>query len=306
MRITSRPRNTALAAGLLTVVALLAACGTSGTKTTNATTPTPAASSTTAMGGMNAGSGSMGGMNMADAVPGKGLLTSYAGFTLKPSTTTVAAGKSSPYRFQIVQGNGTALTSYQVEQTKLLHFYLVRSDLTGFEHLHPSLATDGTWSVDVSPPTAGSYRVFTQFIADPKHMATDLVLSQPLTVTGTPSPVAALPAVSATTSVDGYTLAVSGDPKASVASPLTIKVSKDGQPVTDLQQYLDTYAHLTAFHQGDMGFAHLHPSGAVNGDHGGPTLSFDAVLAESGNYRLFIQFQTAGVLHTAQVTLAVM
>ena len=26
--------------------------------------------------------------------------------------------------------------------------------------------------------------------------------------------------------------------------------------------YLDTYAHLTAFHEGDLAFAHLHPHGA--------------------------------------------
>ncbi|HZE01023.1 MAG TPA: hypothetical protein VE155_04575 [Pseudonocardiaceae bacterium] len=31
-------------------------------------------------------------------------------------------------------------------------------------------------------------------------------------------------------------------------------------PVTDLQPYLDTYAHLTAFHGGDLAFADLHPT----------------------------------------------
>ncbi|WP_329378415.1 hypothetical protein OG625_09870 [Streptomyces sp. NBC_01351] len=37
---------------------------------------------------------------------------------------------------------------------------------------------------------------------------------------------------------------------AGMAHPLTVSVSKDGKPVTDLQPYLDTYAHLTAFHSG--------------------------------------------------------
>ena len=43
----------------------------------------------------------------------------------------------------------------------------------------------------------------------------------------------------------------------------------------------------------------------MNGDHGGPTLSFEAMLSQAGNWRLFLQFQTGGVLHTAEITLSV-
>ena len=73
--------------------------------------------------------------------------------------------------------------------------------------------------------------------------------------------------------------------------------------VTDLQPYLGTYAHVTAMHQGDLAFAHLHPEGTVSGDHGGPTLNVHAQLPAPGNWRLFIQFQTGGVLHTAPITI---
>jgi hypothetical protein len=82
------------------------------------------------------------------------------------------------------------------------------------------------------------------------------VLSQPITVPGaaTATP---LPPAAPTTQVDGYTLTLSDDQlRADVTHPLTVTVSKDGQPVTDLQPYLDTYAHLTAFHDPDL--AHLH------------------------------------------------
>jgi hypothetical protein len=62
-------------------------------------------------------------------------------------------------------------------------------------------------------------------------------------------------------------------------------------------------AHLTAFRSGTMAFAHLHPEqGATEGKDGGPDLSFDAELPSAGAYRLFLQFQTAGTLHTAVVT----
>ncbi|MFE5092467.1 hypothetical protein ACFRCI_19345 [Streptomyces sp. NPDC056638] len=63
--------------------------------------------------------------------------------------------------------------------------------------------------------------------------------------------------------------------------------------------------HSTAFHGSDTAFAHLHPSTEVNGGHGGPELPFNAELPTSGNWRLFPQFQTAGKLRTAVLTLNV-
>ena len=302
MRTRTHATTTVLGLGLVLTTLIATACGSAATKTSTQ----PAHSATTSTGGMAmGGSSSMSGMNMRDAVTGNGLLASYAGFSLKPFTASVPAGHPSTYRFQVVQANGTVLTSYQPEQTKLLHFYLVRSDITGFEHLHPTLGADGTWTVTVDPVTAGSYRVYTQFDADPAGTVTSLVLSHPLTVTGPASAEQPLPAASTSTSVDGYDLVLSGRPKAGTSSPLSIRVSRRGQPVTDLQPYLDTYAHLTAIHEADLAFAHLHPSGTVHGDHGGPTLSFLTDFAEAGNYRLFIQFQTKGTLHTAAVTVAV-
>ncbi|MET8626658.1 hypothetical protein ABZW30_23355 [Kitasatospora sp. NPDC004669] len=92
---------------------------------------------------------------------------------------------------------------------------------------------------------------------------------------------------------------------AGMAHQLTVAFAKDGQPVTDLQPYLDTYAHISAFHEGDQAFAHLHPETTVNGDHGGPNLTFHAELAKPGNWRVYLQFQTAGQLHTAALTLHV-
>lgn len=48
--------------------------------------------------------------------------------------------------------------------------------------------------------------------------------------------------------------------------PLTVTLSNNRQPVTDLQPYLDSYAYLTALHEGDLAFAHRHPKGAINGN----------------------------------------
>jgi hypothetical protein len=168
------------------------------------------------------------------------------------------------------------------------------------------MARDGTWTVTPAALNAGTYRYYVQFL--PHANATDgaLVLSRPFTVTGADATMSSPPpAASTTTNVDGYTVTVTGTLMAGNHGSLSITITHAGKPVTDLQPYLDTYAHVTAIHAGDLAFAHLHPAGTVNGDHGGPSLAVNAELPEAGTYRLFIQFQTAGTLHTAAITATV-
>ncbi|MFI9352674.1 hypothetical protein [Streptomyces lydicus] len=236
---------------------------------------------------------------------GDGLVTKKDGYTLAAKAATLPAGKATAYRFAITGPDTEPVTDFAVEQTKRLHFYAIRSDLTGFQHVHPTMADDGTWTAGLGALRPGSWRLFAQFT--PRTGAgkgQDFVLSRTVTVPG-PAATTVLPKASTTTTADGYTVTVRGELMAGMAHPLTVTVSKDGKPVTDLQPYLGTYAHLTAFHEGDQAFAHLHPENKVTGRHGGPRLSFHAELAKSGNWRLFLQFRTAGTLHTAALTLRV-
>ncbi len=250
----------------------------------------------------------MPGMDAGDMATGDGLSATASGFTLSAATTSLPAGTARSYTFQIHGADRTPVTTFAEDQTKLMHFYLIRSDLTGFQHIHPTMAADGTWTAPVAGLPPGTYRAYASFIAkDTAGKQTPLVLSDRLTVPGTAA-TAPLPAAAATTQVDGYTLTLgdsSGGLKANMTHPVTVAVSRDGQPVADLQPYLDTYAHLTAFHDGDLAFAHLHPQGHADGDHGGPTITFAAMLPRTGNWRLFLQFQAGGTLHTATFTLTV-
>lgn len=236
--------------------------------------------------------------NSAPAGHGMGHQSPAADFRLALSQKTVGAG---PFTFQILGAGGKPVTDFDVDQTKRMHVYLVRSDLTGFQHVHPEMATDGTWSAAFAAPRPGSYRVYASF----SSMTKASVLSEPVSVAGQPK-TEPLPAPAATTTVDGYTLTVDGAAlTAGKEQPLSISVAKDGRPVTDLQPYLETYAHLTAFHAGDLAFAHLHPQGMATSGNGGPKLSFHASLPKAGDWRLYVQFQTAGTLHTAAITLRV-
>lgn len=313
MPLPPTPRRGMLrAAGLVVAAGLLAACG-----NTVAAAQSPRSHATDmGMAGPPMPGMDMAGMDMAGTTPGNGLLATASSLTLRSLTSSVPAGRPSAYRFAIVRADGGPLTSYRAEQTKLLHLYVVRDDLTGFEHLHPALNPGGTWTVTINPAKAGSYRVFTQFTslrsgraaARPGGRAVSVVLSRPLLVTGPVTPPVPLLAAAATTRVDGYTVHIAGRIEAGRAGALTMIVTRAGRPATGLQPYLGAYAHLTAFHEGDLGFAHLHPSdaaGPMTRDSAGPALHFDAVLPETGDYRLFLQFRADGRLHTAQLTLPV-
>ncbi|WP_460530852.1 hypothetical protein [Flindersiella endophytica] len=239
-----------------------------------------------------------------DMPTGDGLLATISGYTFAADTSSLPVGKPTSLTFQITGPGGKPVTTFEPDQTKLMHFYLIRSDLGGFQHVHPAMAADGTWTAPLGTVQPGTHRVYASFIVkDRSGNTTPLVLSRAISVRGKARPVP-LPAASATTKVDGYTLTVnSRELMAGMEHKLTVEISKAGQPVRNLQPYLNSYAHLTAFHEGDLAFAHLHPQGEVGGDSGGPELTFNATLPKAGNWRLFLQFQTAGALHTAAITL---
>ncbi|MFG2795204.1 hypothetical protein [Streptomyces pseudovenezuelae] len=298
-------RRSAIAAtGVTTALALtLAACGSSSDtssmpgmdhgRTSSASSPSSASPSMADMPGMD---------HMAS---GNGLSDSQNGYRLTAEDTALPSGKQTAYRFTVTGPGGKPLTDFALDQTKRMHFYAIRSDLTGFQHVHPTMATDGTWNADLSALTPGSWRMFASFTPNTgTGKGDDFVLSRTVTVPGN-SAKTPLPAPATSTQADGYTVTVKGEPMAGMAHPLTVSIAKNGRPVTDLEPYLDTYAHLTAFHEGDAAFAHLHPTTKVTGDNGGPDLSFHAELPTSGNWRLYLQFQTGGKLHTAALTLRV-
>lgn len=283
----------------------LAACGSS--KDSDSSMPgmdhgsKPSASASSA--GMNHDHGSMPGMDHGSM--GDGLADTKDGYKLTSTATELPAGKETAYKFRIAGPDGKPVTAFAVDQTKRMHFYAVRADLTGFQHLHPSMADDGTWTADLAALEPGTWRTYASFTPDNgPGKGADFVLSRTVTVPGDAEKTP-LPQATTSTEVDGYTVTVKGVLMAGMAHPATVSIGKDGKPVTDLQPYLDTYAHLTAFHEGDQAFAHLHPETKVEGDHGGPDLSFQAMLPKAGNWRMFLQFQTGGKLHTAALTLNV-
>jgi hypothetical protein len=231
-----------------------------------------------------------------------GFSLSVGGFTLAPAAPpTFEAGVQRTFAFKILGQDGKPVTKYVPNHDKLLHFIAIRHDLSGFQHLHPDMAADGTWSIPLTLPSPGIWRLYTDFVtADATGQQVPLTLSVDATVAGNYSPIA-LPAPSRTADADAFTVAFEGTPKANATQPLTFRVFAGGSPVTDLERYLAAYGHLVVIRDGDLGYLHVHPEDQLVGG----AVKFWLSAPSPGRYRMYLEFQKSGAVHRAEFTLDV-
>ena len=210
----------------------------------------------------------------------RGLAVSDKGLTLELARTTAPRGDRFDLTFRIADRRGATVRAFDVEHTKRMHVIVVRRDMTGFQHVHPTQRADGSWSVPVQLDDAGAYRVFADFSVDETAhtLAGDLAVDGPVRAQELPAPAKSV-------EVDGLTV---------TKNDLGFTVTRDGAPVA-IQDYLGAKGHLVALREGDLAFLHVHPDER--------RLQFEATFPTAGRYRLFLQFKTAdGRLHTASFT----
>jgi hypothetical protein len=220
----------------------------------------------------------------------RGLAVSEGGLTLELQRTTATPGKRFDLAFRVVGRDGRTVRDFDVEHTRRMHFIVVRRDMSGFQHLHPTAQPDGSWTVPVTLRNAGSYRVFADFSVDGKAYT----LADDVTVDGTVRS-RRLPAPAGRVDVDGLRVSLTeGAAHAGEESELGFTATRDGRRVA-IRDYLGAKGHLVALRQGDLAFLHVHPDE--------DRLRFMATFPTAGRYRLFLQFTTDdGRLHTAAFT----
>lgn len=228
-----------------------------------------------------------------------GLAISDAGLRLAPEQTVFAAGREQSLRFKILDSRSRPVTDFAVVHERPLHLIVVRRDLSGFQHLHPEMAGDGTWSIPLTLPSAGAWRAYADFTATVDGKPGAAVLGMDLSVTGDfrPRP---LPAAEPRAAVGGYEVAYEGTPRVGAVQPLLFRVTKGGAPAA-VEPYLGAYGHLVVVREGDLGYLHVHPDAAPVG----AAVKFWLAAPSAGRYRMFFDFKVAGQVHTAEFTLPV-
>jgi hypothetical protein len=249
-------------------------------------------------GGAAAAAPAHGGMD-AGAMPPmtvRGLAVAENGVRVEVENPELRRGATEQLRFRIVDAGGRPVRDFDLEHTKRMHLIVARRDLTGFQHLHPTMDENGTWTAPLRLRDAGSYRLFADFsrAERPTTLAADLRVDGSADLKPLPAPAATA------TSDGGYTVRLDqGAARAGLESELRFTITKAGRPVRT-EPYLGAGGHLVALRDGDLAFLHVHPD-----EHGADTVGFAATFPTPGAYRLFLQFKVSGKLQTVAFTEAV-
>ena len=224
------------------------------------------------------------------ADPVRGLAVAEDGLRLVVDDPELQRGRTEAVRFRLVDESGETVRDFDVEHERRMHAIVARRDLTGFQHLHPEQDGDGSWRVPVRIEEAGSYRLFADFTHDGERdtLATDLRVDgrADLRPLPRPEPVAV--------SDGGYDVRLdAGDADPGEEAALRFTITKDGAPV-QTEPYLGAGGHLVALREGDLAFLHVHPTGDGT--------DFEVTFPTEGRYRLFLQFQHLGRVHTVAFT----
>lgn len=236
----------------------------------------------------------------------KKLTTDKYSVDVKPMGGTITPGKPTMLMFTLKDPTGAPVTTLETVHEKIMHLLIVSKDLSWYAHEHPEVQKDGTFNLTFTFPQAGEYVLFHDF-TPPK--VGQQVVQVPIKVEGA-APTAKPLAVDADKpkTVDGYTVALDtgGPVKTGAETHLAYTITKDGNPVTDLQPYLGAMGHLVIISQDVKNFVHSHPheEGAehASGGKSGPKIDFEAHFEKPGTYKGWAQFQHMGKVITVPFT----
>lgn len=220
--------------------------------------------------------------------------------------------------FKIKNDKGEILKDFATVHEKIMHFIVVRKDLQYFQHIHPTFnESTGEFSINITFPTDGPYRVFLDFTpakSQDNPQLLSVTLYKDINV-GDMSKYKAQ-SVGADTQkqkiVGAYEVSFRFPPqdqmKAQQELTYSLTINKNGQPVEDLENYLGALGHSVILREGNLDFIHTHPKDMAVGEgslmqhegsmqtigktgNKGPQIDFETSFPEHGTYRIFTQFQ---------------
>lgn len=245
---------------------------------------------------------------VADALPDE--------FVVKTETSPrqILPGQKTTLRFAIFNPQtGAQVKQFHLQHEKLFHLFVVSSDLQHFDHIHPTLQPDGSFTITTVLPQAGLYHLYCDI--SPAGGAPQVV-HQNLVTSGFKGNAAALqarltPDQVLTKTVDNVRFELRFAPGQIVAGqPALLRYqltdAKTGAPLHDLQPYLGAWGHTLILREDGDEYLHSHPLDAPAGNATVPALVyFETFFPRPGNYRIWSQFQRNGKILTVSYNISV-
>ena len=242
----------------------------------------------------------------------------------------VKPGQKTRLLFRIFHpGSGEAIKKFEVVHERQYHLFVISQDMDFFQHIHPEEQLDGAWSIDVTLPKAGYYKILSDFM--PSGGSSQFI-ARPLVTAGYAGDLAAdsarlAPDTSATKTVDDITATLSYDPQTFIVGlyghlNFHLTDTATGRPITDLQTYLGAFGHTLIMSEDMVDYVHSHPldilakpdddggppqflipPGAdLEKLRGGPDVTFEGLMPKPGHYRAWTQFRRNDKIHTFAFT----
>lgn len=230
------------------------------------------------------------------ALPG-GLTVAVNGLRLEPAKTRLQADVIQEWTYHIHDDDGAVVTTFEETHDQLAHVILVRRDLTRFQHLHPDLTEDGTWSVTFALPDRGAYRAFVDVLVDgqPTTLGVDLFVDGAAEYDAPPDS-------SREASAEEYQITMTPETiPPNERTILEFEVRHDGDAV-HLEPYLGALGHLVVLRDGDLAYLHVHPE-ETSPETG--HIRFTSRFPTPGRYRLFLQAKPRDDLITTSFDVSV-
>ncbi|HJQ25768.1 MAG TPA: heavy metal-binding domain-containing protein [Blastocatellia bacterium] len=240
-------------------------------------------------------------------------------FDLRMESVPRAPKPNEPLKLRFAIFNpktGQQVKDFQLTHDKLYHLFIVSQDMSEFQHIHPVLQSDGSFTIETRLPRAGLYKIYSDFYPSD---GTPQVLQQHIATAGyKPDLVAATARLVADTTftktVDGLQIELKLEPEELIAGqPVALKYhltdAKTGAPVRDLVPYLGAMGHTLILSEDQADYVHSHPEEEVapaadrSKLRGGPDVTFNAFLPRPGTYRVWTQFQRGERLTTVSFTI---
>jgi len=250
----------------------------------------------------------------------------------RTTPSIVKAGTPATWTFRIARPlTSERVTRFEAVHEKRYHLFVISQDMQHFQHIHPEMRPDGTWSLDVTLPKPGYYTVLSDFL--PSRGAWQFI-ARPLVTAGYDGDLAddaatLVPDTNLTKSVDDLTATLSFDPPTFVAGMYGhlnyhLTDTATGRPISNLQTYLGAFGHTLIMSEDMRDYVHAHPLDLLpNTDddsepqfvipqgadleklRGGPDVTFDGLMPKPGRYRAWTQFRRNNVVHTFTYTFEV-
>ena len=225
-----------------------------------------------------------------------GLSVAANGLRFVPSEIQLTPNNEQTLTFEILDNAGNVVTDFEEVHDELIHLIVVRRDLTRFQHRHPTMDTDGTWSERLTLPDPGVYRAFVDVSVDgqPTTLGTDLFAAGQVEIDSRPGSTRQATA-------DDYEVALRpNEIDAGDNTDLEFEIRREGERVSQLEPYLGALGHLVALREGDLAYLHIHP---LDDDSESGMVTFRARFPTLGRYRLFFQARPEGELITTSFDL---